>query len=98
MASRRDLIDPELFGNEAGEDEDSEVLSSYFVEKSDFERFFSANTRLAFANRVRHTQASTPPQPPGDALQIPQRPNAEPATRAPARRGPLAPNRTTGSG
>lgn len=47
-ASRRDLIDPELFGNEAGDDEDVEILNSYFVEKPEFQRFFSPATRLAF--------------------------------------------------
>lgn len=47
-STRRDLIDPELFGNEAGDDEDIEILNSYFVEKPDFERFYSPNTRIAF--------------------------------------------------
>lgn len=45
---RRDLIDPELFGNEAGDDEDGEILNSYFLDKPEFERFFSPSTRLAF--------------------------------------------------
>lgn len=45
---RRDLIDPELFGNEAGDDEDLEVLNSYFLNKPEFDRFYSPSTRLAF--------------------------------------------------
>jgi hypothetical protein len=45
---RRDLADPELFGNDAGEDEEIEVLASYFVEKQEFDRFFSPKQRLGF--------------------------------------------------
>ena len=45
---RRDLLDPELFGNEAGDDEDLEILNSYFVEKPEFQRFFSSQVRLSF--------------------------------------------------
>jgi hypothetical protein len=45
---RRDLADPELFGNEAGEDEDVEVLDSYFLKKPEFDRFYSPARRLAF--------------------------------------------------
>jgi hypothetical protein len=45
---KRDLADPELFGNEAGEDEDAAVLDSYFIRKPDFERFYTARSRLAF--------------------------------------------------
>lgn len=45
---RRDLIDPELFGNEAGDDEDVEILNSYFLNKPEFARFYSPSTRLAF--------------------------------------------------
>ena len=46
--SRSPLRDPKLFGNEAGEDEDPEVLDSYFVTKPEFDRFFSADARLGF--------------------------------------------------
>ncbi|QRN97014.1 hypothetical protein JRI60_50020 [Archangium violaceum] len=45
---RTDLAAPELFGNEAGEDEPPEVLSSYFLEKGEFVRFFSPEQRVAF--------------------------------------------------
>ncbi len=48
MERRRDLIDPELFGNEAGDDEPIEVLDSYFLDKPEFHRFYSPLTRLAF--------------------------------------------------
>lgn len=43
-----DLTDPELFGNEAGEDEDVEVLGSYFLSKPSFDRFYSPKTKIAF--------------------------------------------------
>ncbi len=45
---RRDLADPELFGNEAGEDEDAEVLDSYFLRKPEFDRFYSPSRKIAF--------------------------------------------------
>lgn len=45
---RRDLSDPELFGNEAGEDEDAEVLASYFLQKPEFDRFYDVRNRLSF--------------------------------------------------
>lgn len=45
---RRDLIDPELFGNEAGDDEDIRILNGYFLNKPEFERFYSPSNRLAF--------------------------------------------------
>lgn len=45
---RRDLADPELFGNEAGEDEDFEVLNSYFLAKEEFTRFFSPARKISF--------------------------------------------------
>ncbi|MBL9181668.1 MAG: hypothetical protein JNN17_05970 [Verrucomicrobiaceae bacterium] len=43
---RKDLINKALFGNEAGEDEDVERLTSYFVEKADFEAFYDHKVRL----------------------------------------------------
>jgi len=45
---KQDLINPDLFGNEAGDDEDLDVLNSYFVAKPEFDRFFSSDHRLAF--------------------------------------------------
>lgn len=48
-STRQDLISPDLFGNEAGDDEDLEILDSYFLEKPEFDQFFSPKTRLAFA-------------------------------------------------
>lgn len=42
-----DITDPALFGNEAGEDEDPDVLKSYFVPKPEFERFWKAKSSLA---------------------------------------------------
>ncbi|WP_280192858.1 P-loop ATPase, Sll1717 family [Delftia sp. PS-11] len=45
---RRDLADPELFGNEAGEDEDAEILNSYFLKKPEFDRFYNSARKIAF--------------------------------------------------
>jgi hypothetical protein len=45
---RHDLINRDLFGNEAGEDEDLDILNSYFVDKPDFKDFFSHNQHLHF--------------------------------------------------
>ena len=45
---KQDLINPGLFGNDAGEDESPEVLNSYFLEQPEFESFFDPATRLAF--------------------------------------------------
>jgi hypothetical protein len=45
---RDDLVDPELFGNEAGEDEDITVLNSYFVDKREFTDFYSSKRAIAF--------------------------------------------------
>lgn len=45
---RQDLLNPDLFGNDAGEDEKPEVLNSYFLEKPDFDNFFSPDTPLSF--------------------------------------------------
>ncbi|ATG90489.1 P-loop ATPase, Sll1717 family [Methylomonas koyamae] len=56
---RRDLADPELFGNEAGEDEDKEVLESYFLEKPEFERFSSERTKLSFVRSRKGMGKST---------------------------------------
>ncbi|MFN4501130.1 hypothetical protein ACK3XA_29740 [Klebsiella grimontii] len=36
-----DFYDENLFGNEAGEDEDPKVLSSYFITKEKFNKFMS---------------------------------------------------------
>lgn len=45
-ATGKDLIADDLFGNEAGEDEDPAVLSSYFVEKAEFQKFYDATSKL----------------------------------------------------
>ncbi len=42
-----DLLDPRLFGNEAGDDEDEATLSEYFVDKPEFKSFESASRRIA---------------------------------------------------
>ncbi len=47
-STRQDLIAPDLFGNEAGDDEELEILDSYFLYKPEFDPFFSPKTRLAF--------------------------------------------------
>ncbi|MGA9528187.1 MAG: hypothetical protein WBS24_08735 [Terriglobales bacterium] len=45
---KQDLINPDLFGNDAGEDEHPEVLNSYFFEKPEFLSFFNPDRRLGF--------------------------------------------------
>lgn len=45
---RQDLINQDLFGNDAGEDEHPEVLNSYFLEKEEFQPFFSPDRKLGF--------------------------------------------------
>ncbi len=44
-----DLLSPQLFGNEAGEDEDLCLLSSYFVDKPLFKPFYSDQNKLMIA-------------------------------------------------
>ena len=56
---RRDLTDPELFGNEAGEDEDIEVLGSYFLDKPEFERFYSNKQKIGFVRSRKGMGKST---------------------------------------
>lgn len=56
---RRDLTDPELFGNEAGEDEDIEILDSYFLNKPEFDRFSSERTKLGFVRSRKGMGKST---------------------------------------
>lgn len=41
------LIDKELFGNEAGEDEKIEILNSYYIERDDLQDFNDPNVRLS---------------------------------------------------
>lgn len=43
-----DLLNDDLFGNEAGEDEDKDRLASYYLEKPENGIFFSAHRPLAF--------------------------------------------------
>jgi len=46
---KENLIDPDLFGNDAGEDEPLHILDSYFLDKTSFDPFFNPNVRLSFA-------------------------------------------------
>jgi len=47
---RNDLHSPDLFGNEAGEDENIDILRSYFIMKEEFKnRFLNNNCRFAIA-------------------------------------------------
>ncbi|SDS00261.1 hypothetical protein SAMN05216271_0931 [Halopseudomonas sabulinigri] len=41
-----DIKDKDLFGNDAGEDENIEVLNSYYIDNPDFEDFFDRSVRL----------------------------------------------------
>ena len=45
-----DLKDKKLFGNDAGEDEDLEVLNSYYIDHPDFEEFFDEDESLSIAS------------------------------------------------
>ena len=45
---RKDLINPNLFGNQAGEDEDKSRLSDYYLEKEKNKIFHDANRKLGF--------------------------------------------------
>lgn len=45
---KQDLINPDLFGNDAGEDEHPEVLNSYFLEKQEFVPFLALDRKLGF--------------------------------------------------
>jgi hypothetical protein len=42
------LTDPQLFGNEAAEEEEPEILASYFVSQPGFETFFNPARKLQF--------------------------------------------------
>lgn len=43
---KNDLVNDELFGNEAGEDEDLELLSNYFLAKPSFDNFYSKRKKF----------------------------------------------------
>ena len=45
---REDLLNNDLFGNQAGEDEDKERLNDYYLEKEQNARFFDKGTKLSF--------------------------------------------------
>ncbi|WP_200861995.1 hypothetical protein, partial [Pseudogulbenkiania ferrooxidans] len=49
MKAEVDFYDSELFGNDAGEDEDPEVLDSYFINKVEFNKFLSEKVGLCVA-------------------------------------------------
>lgn len=44
------LKDKQLFGNEAGEDEDINILNSYYVDHNDFTDFFEKNVKLSIVS------------------------------------------------
>ncbi|MGY5769982.1 hypothetical protein [Vibrio cincinnatiensis] len=41
------IRDAKLFGNEAGEDEDLDVLNSYYIDNDEFYDFFDSENRLS---------------------------------------------------
>lgn len=45
---RSEFLDPTLFGNDAGEDEDIQRLNEYYLSKPEHALFFESNTRLQF--------------------------------------------------
>jgi hypothetical protein len=44
------LKDKKLFGNDAGEDEDLEVLNSYYIDHPDFDEFYNEDEKLSIAS------------------------------------------------
>ena len=40
------LKDKKLFGNDAGEDEDLDVLNSYYIDHPDFDDFFNEDETI----------------------------------------------------
>jgi len=44
--SKEDLLSKGLFGNEAGEDEPTDILNSYFVDKPEFESFYDKESKF----------------------------------------------------
>ncbi|HDZ8880283.1 TPA: hypothetical protein RUX67_004389 [Aeromonas dhakensis] len=44
------LKDKKLFGNEAGEDEDLEILNSYYIDNNDFDEFFDPDEKLSIVS------------------------------------------------
>lgn len=56
---KEDLIAESLFGNEAGEDEDIQILNSYFVEKMEFDRFYSPKNRFLITQSRKGVGKST---------------------------------------
>lgn len=45
---KEDLINPYLFGNEAGEDEDKQRLSDYYLEKEKNKAFYDRKRKIGF--------------------------------------------------
>lgn len=45
---RNEFLDPTLFGNDAGEDENIERLNEYYLSKPEHDIFFHPNVRLQF--------------------------------------------------
>lgn len=48
LNQRREFLDPTLFGNDAGEDEDIQRLNEYYLSKPEHDVFFQPNIRLQF--------------------------------------------------
>lgn len=44
------LTDKKIFGNDAGEDEDLDVLNSYYIDHTDFSDFFDVNEKLSIVS------------------------------------------------
>jgi hypothetical protein len=51
------IVDKELFGNDAGEDEKIEILNSYYVERDDLHDFYDKSVKL---NVVREALIYSP--------------------------------------
>ncbi|MCK4841813.1 MAG: hypothetical protein KAT04_08005 [Methylococcales bacterium] len=44
------LKDKKLFGNDAGEDEELDVLNSYYIDHSDFDDFFDIDEKISIVS------------------------------------------------
>ena len=54
-----DLKNKNLFGNDAGEDEELDILNSYYIDNEDFDDFFDPTIKLCVASARKGMGKST---------------------------------------
>jgi len=59
MGNELQSVDESIFGNEAGEEEDRDILNDYFVRLEGFDRFWDFNTKLAIVKARKGLGKST---------------------------------------